>query len=177
MDKNVLIACICEGAAEQAIIELLLESDKLYFKKEDLLDDKVIRIRSAQNFEELYLGKYFKYEIIILRILDSRHENFKLRKSYENKVNVINVITAPEIEMLIIHNENKYDDFKKSGEKPSLYCKKYFKQSNIKSYQFVKHYFSDITLLLQSIKQYHNKANIHKKEVTLYDLLKHKDSL
>jgi len=45
-------------------------------------------------------------KISVIRILDSRRENFKLSKAYEHKVDVINVITAPEIEMLIIFNED-----------------------------------------------------------------------
>ena len=52
--------------------------------------------------EEKYLRKGFLEKISVIRILDSRRENFKLSKAYEQKVDVINVITAPEIEMLII---------------------------------------------------------------------------
>lgn len=39
-------------------------------------------------------------------------------------MNVIDVITSPEIEMLIIINEDKYTDFQKykSKLKPSEYC-------------------------------------------------------
>ena len=39
------------------------------------------------------------------KILDSRREEFRLSKAYEQKIDVVNVITAPEIEMLIIHAE------------------------------------------------------------------------
>lgn len=53
-------------------------------------------------------------EISVIRILDSRRENFKISKAYEYMVDVINVITAPEIEMLIIFNEQKYREFKKN---------------------------------------------------------------
>ena len=56
-----------------------------------------------------YLRKGFPDKISVIRILDSRRQNFKLSKAYEHKVDVINVITAPEIEMLIIFNENKYN--------------------------------------------------------------------
>ena len=69
------------------------------------------------------LRKGFLGKISVIRILDSRRENFKLSKAYEHKVDVINVITAPEIEMLIIFNEDKYKEFKKSGKKPSDFCK------------------------------------------------------
>ncbi|MDO5150153.1 MAG: hypothetical protein Q4D76_12270 [Oscillospiraceae bacterium] len=30
------IACLCEGAAEQAVIELLLDAEKLIFTRDDL---------------------------------------------------------------------------------------------------------------------------------------------
>lgn len=44
-------------------------------------------------------------------------------------MDVINVITAPEIEMLIIFNEDKYKEFKKSGKKPSDFCKEDLKMT------------------------------------------------
>ena len=82
----------------------------------------MLRCRSASAFESRYLRKGFSGKITVYRILDSRREKFRLGKAYEHKVDVINVVTAPEIEMLIILNENRYDDFKKSGMKPSEYC-------------------------------------------------------
>ncbi len=50
-------ACICEGAAETAIIDILVDNDLLVFKREEMLDEKVIRIRSAKKFEERYYVK------------------------------------------------------------------------------------------------------------------------
>ena len=82
-----------------------------------MLEEEVIRCRDGKRFEEKYLRKGFLEKISVIRILDSRRENFKLSKAYEHKVDVINVITAPEIEMLIIFNEDKYKEFKKSGKK------------------------------------------------------------
>lgn len=111
-------------------------------------------------------------KISVIRILDSRRENFKLSKAYEQKVDVINVITAPEIEMLIIFNEDKYKEFKKSRKKPSDFCKEDLKMTSVKSYRFVKDYFSDSDILLTSIKKYHEISKIRKGEYTLLDLLK-----
>ena len=95
-------ACICEGSAENAIIDILLDNDLLIFTREEMLEEEVIRCRDGKRFEEKYLRKGFLEKISVIRILDSRRENFKLSKAYEQKVDVINVITAPEIEMLII---------------------------------------------------------------------------
>ena len=102
MEFSKYIACICEGAAERVILDLLLDNDKLKFTRDDLLEEELLRCRSPKKFEEQYLRKGFTEQITILRILDSRRENFNLSKAYIHKIKVINVITAPEIEMLII---------------------------------------------------------------------------
>ena len=174
MDLNGYIACICEGSAERAIMELLLDDNKLKFTSEDLLEEEIIRHRSAKEFEKRYLRKGFSEQITVLRILDSRNENFKLSKAYKDKVAVIDVITAPEIEMLIICNENKYSEFHKykSNMKPSEFCKTKLNFSRVKDYEFVKDYFSDTEKLLKSIHEYRRVSKIKKGEYTLFDLLK-----
>ena len=171
MQLDGYVACICEGSAEQAIMELLLDSNKLTFKKEQLLEEEIIRTRSAKKFEERYLRKGFSEKITVLRILDSRRENFNLSKAYQKKISVIDIVTAPEIEMLIIFNEDKYNEFKKSGIKPSEFCKIKLKFSSVKTYKFVKDYFSDTDKLLKSIYEYRRVSNIKIGEHTLFDLL------
>ena len=118
------------------------------------------------------MRKGFNGKISIIRILDSRRENFKLSKAYAGKVDVINVITAPEIEMLIIFNENKYREFKKSGKKPSIFCKEDLKMTEVKSYEFVKGYFGRPEILVAAIKKYHEVSKVQKGEYTLVDLLR-----
>lgn len=131
-------AYICEGSAESAIIDILVDNNLLIFSREEMLDESVIRSRSTRKFEERYLRKGFKDQISVIRILDSRREDFRLSKAYARKVDVINVITAPEIEMLIIHSEGAYERFKRSGMKPSEFCKTTLRMHNVKSYDFVK---------------------------------------
>ncbi len=165
-------ACICEGSAEAAIIDILLEHDRLIFTREEMLEEEVLRCREGKKFEARYLRKGFAEKISVIRILDSRRENFKLSKAYENKVDIINVVTAPEIEMLIIFCENQYNEFKKSRKKPSEFCKIDLKMPDVKSYHFVKNYFSDPGILVAAIKKYHEMSRIPKGEYTLMDLLK-----
>ena len=90
------------------------------------------------------------------------------------RVDVINVITAPEIEMLIIINEGKYKDFSKYKQDtlPSVYCKKILKMRNVKSIEFITDYFADINKLLSAIKEYKRLSKIPKGEICLSDLLK-----
>ena len=166
------VACIAEGAAEKAIIDILLDHHLLIFDREEMLDEQVLRCRSAGVFESRYLRKGFSGKITVYRILDSRRENFHLGKAYEHKVDVINVITAPEIEMLIILNENRYEDFKKSGMKPSEYCMMVLKLHRVKSYDFVTQYFSDPSTLIAAMRKYKEVSKIPKGEWALLDLIK-----
>lgn len=174
MELEEYVAFICEGSAEQAIMDLLLANNKLKFSKEQMLEEGIIRCRGAKNFETQYLRKFFGKKITVYRILDSRRENFKLSAAYKDKVNVINIITAPEIEMLIIYKEGKYKEYKKSGkDKPSDYCKENLKYGHVvKNYEFVKNYFKDIDELVKAIYEHKRLAKIPKGENTLCDLLK-----
>ncbi len=165
-------ACICEGSAEGAIIDILVDNNLLIFTREEMLEECVIRCRNAKRFEERFLRKGFDEQISIIRVLDSRREEFRLSKAYKHKVDVINVITAPEIEMLIIHAEGAYHQFKNSGMKPSDFCKSNLSMHDVKSYEFVKNYFNNPATLVNTIKEYRRTANIPKGEYCLSDLLK-----
>ena len=169
-----LVACICEGNAECTIIEILLDNGMLVFSRDNLLDNEICRCRNAKEFQKRYLGMSFKRKITVYRILDSRREKFNLSTAYKNKVDVIDIITAPEIEMLIILNEDKYTDFKKKKLKPSEYCKQLLKKRNVKSSGFIKEYFKDVNKLVNAIKEYKRVSKIPTGEKCLYDLLKNK---
>ena len=153
-------------------MDILLDHDLLIFSREDLLEERVLRSRSAKKFEERYLRKGFSAKISVIRILDSRRENFTLSKAYAHKVDVINVITAPEIEMLIIHNEKAYDKFKRAQKKPSEFCKTEFHMTNVKAYDFVREYFADPQKLVHAIREYRRIAKNLSGEYGLADLLK-----
>ena len=88
-------ACICEGSAEEAIIDILVDNDLLIFNREEMLEECVIRCRSAKRFEERYLRKGCDEEIFVIRVLESRRERFRLNKAYEHNSGVVHVITAP----------------------------------------------------------------------------------
>ncbi len=175
MELSKYVACICEGGAEKAIIELLLDANRLIFTYDDLLDGEVLGCRSADSFEKQHLRKGFTEGITVLRILDSRRENFNLSKAYAHKIKkVINVITAPEIEILVIVSENMYGDYSKfkSEKKPSIYCKENLGFHNVKSKDFMKDYFRNIDVLVAAIIEYKRVTRVQRNEITLADLLK-----
>ena len=62
------IACICEGGAERAIMNLLLDNHRLIFEREDLIDEELLRCRNGKELEEKYLRKGFSEKITVYRI-------------------------------------------------------------------------------------------------------------
>ena len=59
-------ACICEGSAENAIMDILLDHDLLIFTREEMLEEEVIRCRDGKRFEEKYLRKGFLEKISVI---------------------------------------------------------------------------------------------------------------
>lgn len=60
MELAKLKACICEGAAEAAIMDVLLDNDLLVFQREEMLDESVIRCRDGKNFVVSFTWKEFR---------------------------------------------------------------------------------------------------------------------
>lgn len=165
------VLCSCEGTAEEVIMGILLENKCLVFEKDDLLNEEVTRIRTASAIQTKFLNREFERQVYILRILDSKREQFNLGKLYKKRFPVYEIYTRPEIEMLMIWAEDKYHAFRNSGKKPSDYLQSLYPHQRIKSQEFIKRYFSSPDRLLQSICLYHHDHG-HQSEYGLYHLLK-----
>ena len=48
-------ACICEGSAENAILDILLDNDMRSLSREEMLEEEVIHCREGKRFEEKYV--------------------------------------------------------------------------------------------------------------------------
>lgn len=173
---NDLVALIAEGAAEQAILDILLDNNLLIFSREELLQEKVLRTRKAAAFEKQYMGLSFEEKVAIYRVLDSKNESFKISKANKTRISGIhNIYTRPEIEMLYIVYYGKYDEYSnkhKSKEKPSEFVKTEFDLSNVKSYQTVFNFWlSKPDALVTTIRTYASLSNVGVKS-TLIALLK-----
>lgn len=125
--NNNLYALIVEGAAEEGILNVLIEKNLLKFPISEIYMEKVIRVRSATKFQKSFLNQGLgNTKLIIYRILDSRKEQFNLSKAYRRKVDkIIELYTRPEIEMLFIvyhHDYQKYTTKFKSIMKPSTFA-------------------------------------------------------
>lgn len=117
---NQFIACICEGNAEEAILKILLEGNKLIFSEKEIINLNDLQLRNAKKFAERYLSRRFPEPVHIYRILDSHNEKFALPKLYAKKAIIENVVTAPEIEILVIIDQGNMRIFKSINPKRSL---------------------------------------------------------
>ena len=177
------VICILEGSAEEVIIKRLFKNNNLIFKSGDTYDGNDLirefsRTRQAEKFAEEFLEMdYGERHVNILRVLDSKKEEFSLGKVYEERIQsgeirIFNILTRPEIEMLIIINEGHYQKFTNRGGsiKANIYCKTELNFNKVKNKEFVSDYFSDIDMLINNIKKY-NKLHSRGSEYNIFDLL------
>lgn len=175
-DQN-LIALVAEGSAEEAILDVLLDHQLLKFDREQLLEEEIIRTRSAKSFQTRHLDHGLEpgQQVSIYRILDSKREAFKLSKAYQSKVaEVREIYTTPEIEMLFIVYFDEYKQFKKSGQKPSSYVKATHGKllGNVKAYDVVYQFWTQRpSELIASIRHFAQLSKLPI-ESTLVALLK-----
>lgn len=172
--KEEYVICICEGAAEQAIIELLLDHNSLVFTHDNLVGREITRKRKASEIQDSFLNLAYQRQVNILRILDSKKDSFKLPPLYAERYPVHNIYTRPEIEMLLIIAEGqveKYLQKDKTRYKPSSYCTEIlFPGEHIKSRDFIQRYFADIDKLHNAIRLYHEQSG-KRGEAHLFHLL------
>lgn len=173
------ILCSCEGIAEEAIMDLLIDGGFLCFQREDLINGERTRIRTSEHLACQYLGTAMEREIAILRILDREKEKFVLPKVYRMRgdISVFNIVTKPEIEILHIIAEGLYADFKAQGGdiKASAYCKQIFghgrRRQAVKSRDFIlQRYENCPECLVDAINKYKQFAK--QDEYCLADLLR-----
>ena len=180
--EDKFIICSCEGAAEKAIVDLLLDNGKLCFNRSALIDGECTRIRTGNKIGETFLTRAYNKNIIILRILDREKEKFSLPKVYvlNRNIEIISVVTKPEIEILHIIAEGLFEDFQRATKRqndlhPSEffqdYATKHFRRkTNIKTAEFVYNFYSNnIPKLIDTIKIYHRQT--HQSSYDLSDLL------
>lgn len=174
--ENHYVALICEGKSEKTIMSMLLEENQLCFNTKQLLEDKIITdVRSAKSMADRYLGYQFDQPIHIIIIQDSKTILWmdKLTEPYKEKIRqIIYCVTSPEIEMLMVHSIECYDDYqkKKSQEKPSTFVKNKLNNKTIKTEAYIRQFFTTYDLV-DAVRLYKSKAPRSNRIMTIADLL------
>ena len=161
----------CEGTCEEIIVSRLVESDALIFPRDSVID--ITRKRKSNDIQDEYLKFEYDWPVCIVRVLDSLRERFRLGTLYAERYPIVNIYTRPEIEMLIIIRENKYNDYikQKSTLKPSIFCKNNLKLPHVKSAAFLQKYWSDTAEIVEAAIEYRRLTHLERGELTLADII------
>lgn len=172
---------VCEGTNEEEVINWILENDSFVIDSFKVNMDHA-RARSKKSSEAMVLEiTQYDYDgkVAVLYVHDSEKEKWHgfLNRTCHNEllnchIDVIDIITAPEIEVLLIYSN--IDSFKKwskgSKEKPSVFCKQYFKCNDIKTKGKFLELFPSFESFVSACKKY--KSCNRKNSLTIYDLIK-----
>ena len=165
-----------EGSAEKAILEILFENKLLILDEEDLLEGQIFKRCSLAKFCKEHMGHMMSNTVILIRVIDSLKEKPKIPVTYQHKFEneIVTILTRPEIEILNILAEDKYNDFLRNhhGQKPKDYCMQMFGYRP--TYKYNRKYWSLINTahftLIECIEKYDKIAS--SKEYNLKNLLK-----
>ena len=173
---------MCEGPNEETIINILLDNDLLRFTKDDLIGLKPYNVRQLKNPTIISELKRYNKPVIIYRIGDTQNDKIAIPKELKKIVSqdrIFKFCTKPELEMILIINENlisKYNKVK-SSVKPKTFAKQNIVFNNRKydnSCEFYKEYYfgERVSFLISNIKEYKKNKKHNREEGYLADLLK-----
>ena len=175
---------LCEGPNERAVMEILLDANRLIFTRDDVLGLRPLHARQiagsaiVKNELNLYPGR-----VDVLRIGDTLTDRFQIPAEYMSKISSVRkYCTKPEIEMLLILTEELQDEFGKVKAGKKKQSAKAFSKEHIScgrkrydnSTQFYFDYFGNRPeALVQAIVRYKQMQGAHRRdEGYLADLLR-----
>lgn len=173
---------MCEGKNEETLIKMLLDKDKLIFKREDLIGLRTYNIRQLNHPTIISELKHYNKEVIVCRIGDKQNEKLAIPKELKGivkKENIFKYCTKPELEILLIINEHLEHEYNKHGNnKPKDFAKEnifYNGKRYDQSSEFLEEYYGGkrIENLIQNLETYKRLKKKHlKDELYLYDLIR-----
>lgn len=172
----------CEGKNEEAAFKYIQDNERLKLRKEAYSTDYIRTHSHAAKMRmlESIVGYSFQGKVAILDIRDREKESWRITRKLrivleQNGIEIIPVITHPEIEyLLILSNETAMKTWNQYKEKDrranaSGFCRKYFKQ-NIKGGDNFLELFGDFATFAKACHQY-QKDQKYKGALTLWDLI------
>ncbi len=175
---------MCEGPNEKALIDMLIDNNRMLLKRSELLNREVFFARQIGSSPVIQSALRTYNDVVkIIRIGDKLTDELKIPKEFRQFVdqnNIRKICTKPELEILLIINEGLFNQYNKVKNKlsPKEFAKKNIKLNKQKynnSTNFWKDYYKDnIADLVENIKTYKKiKKNLdYKKEEYLADYLK-----
>ncbi|MCQ2795374.1 MAG: hypothetical protein MJ214_04140 [Bacilli bacterium] len=164
-----MIFLLVEGNTELYEIDYLLNNNLLIFTSGQIFDHRPLHKRQLTSLIPEISTLDFNEPLEFYRIGDTLNDELNITRIEARKqyISIHRVCTKPEFEILIIINENKYDDYLKRTHEvsPKEYIKQYLEISDIKGY-------IDSHNLTNAIKEYKRLKKHDKCEMYLADILK-----
>lgn len=170
---------MCEGTAEEDVLDLLRREKRLCLP-EDRCFFEHGGTRTQSGKERLIrdiLSQDFDGPVAVPYIHDSIHERWKVRKPLAalmklREIEILNIITAPEIEVLyIISRRDLFQRWNRGiKEKPSDFCKRVLKRSDLKRRGVFIGLFDSTDDLISACREYRSH-HVIKGQLTLADLI------
>ncbi len=177
-----LYLIMCEGPNEETIINILLDNKKLKITRDDLIGLRPYNLRQLNNPYIISELKRYNHPIIIYRIGDTQKDKISIPRELRHIVSqdrIYKFCTKPELEMILIINENLLDKYKKvqSRIKPKSFAKANIRLNGRKydnSSEFYLDYYSgkNVSSLIDNLKSYKQNKHHNNDEGYLADLLK-----
>ena len=171
---------MCEGSNELEVVRILLANNRLIFGEDDLLGLTPYHARQIDNNAQVRteLNMYPGNDVCVVRIGDKQSDKLRIPEEYKGKiVEVKKYCTKPELEMLLIINEDMVSDFEKAKAtiSPKVFAKQHIccgRKRYDDSTQFYRDYYSeDVDKLIYAICEYKRSRGAHQKdELYLADL-------
>ena len=172
---------LCEGLNEVTIINILLDNNLLRFTRDDLIGLEIYHARQLVPFLVSQILQYNSNVLQVIRIGDKLNDELKIPISLEHilsKQQIINCRTHPELEILLIINQNLFSKYNK--QKSSIRVKDFAKENvlfNGEKYNNTSQFWYDYYAtrphsLVDDIKKCSKIGKNKKNEIYLVDLLK-----
>lgn len=172
---------MCEGPNEETIINILLDNEKLKINRDELIGLRPYNLRQLNNPYIVSELKRYNKPVIIYRIGDTQKDKIAIPREIRHIVSqdrIYKFCTKPELEMILIINENLLDEYRKvqSKVRPKAFAKENIRLNGKRynnSSEFYQEYYSgsNVESLVENLKSYKRNKNHNSGEGYLADLL------
>ncbi len=179
--RHVLFSC--EGKAERVIVTRLVEGGCTIVPRRNVVRDMDGRpctlLRRAKDIQREFLGMDYPNGLLVARVVDVNPGRLAFDRPYRLRdIRVLDFVTRPEVERLVLVKEGQLDAFqKRRGSDRHLnasdWCIQKLHMDDVKSERFLEGYWSDPDELVRCIREAHRKAGKGESaELELADLLR-----
>lgn len=185
---------VCEGQNEEAVLRWIIDEDRLCLP-EEICDFDYLRKARTRNSKKELIKNCMEYgyngRIAIIYLLDSCSEKWNLDKFESQRIDIIRILTPPEIEILLAimnpqieHGWNKYQKDTGDHAHPSIFCEGYFKNllkmrhiKNVKAKGAMETILGDIDELERVARMFKSRGGLKGQKNAWYlaDLFKSKE--